>query len=69
MRRPGETIIIKNKLSILALISLCALLVGMAACGRTVSNGLMAGASPSTSALELNRYDGEKLARGNGFRP
>ncbi|MCL1896749.1 MAG: hypothetical protein FWG03_09400 [Clostridiales bacterium] len=50
----------KNKLSILALISLCALLIGTAACGRTVSNGLMAGASPSTSALELSYYDGEK---------
>ena len=60
MRRFGEIAIMKNKLSILAIISLCALLVGMASCGSTVSNGLMAGASPSTSALELNRYDGEK---------
>ena len=43
---------------------LCVVLVlCMAACEGTTSNGLMQDASPSTSALALYTYNGEKVSR------
>ena len=43
---------------------LCGVLVlCMAACEGTTSNGLMQDASPSTSALALYTYNGEKVSR------
>ena len=64
MRKSGKITIIKKRRFVLifTLILLCALLIGAASCGRTVSNGLMAGASPSTSALEMCCYDGVKVS-------
>ena len=38
------------------------LIIGMTSCGKTLSNGLMEGASPNTSALALYYYDGEKVS-------
>ena len=37
-------------------------MLSVTACGRPVSNGLMEGASPSTSALTLYHYDGEAVS-------
>jgi len=53
----------RKKLSIfITILIFVILIIIMASCGKTLSNGLMEGASPNTSALALYYYNGEKVS-------
>ncbi len=53
----------RKKLSIfITVLILAILIINMTSCGRTMSNGLMEGASPNTSALALYHYNGERAS-------